>query len=129
MNWYLEVLKHKYATFDGRAHREEFWMFTLVNFGISVALSLVENMLNFWLLSGLYAVAVLVPSIALAVRRLHDTNRSGWWILLWLIPVLGFIVLVIFWIQPSDPGENPYGPNPRSSGAQQGVELQERHKT
>jgi uncharacterized membrane protein YhaH (DUF805 family) len=119
MNWYLQVLK-KYAVFTGRAQRAEFWYFVLFNLLISVALALVDIAIGTYseeagvgLLYGVYALAVLLPGIAVAVRRLHDTGRSGWWYLIGLIPLIGAIVLIVFWVQDSQPGENQHGPNPK----------------
>ena len=119
MNWYLQVLK-KYAVFTGRAQRAEFWYFVLFNLLISVALALVDVAIGTYseeagvgLLYGIYALAVLLPGIAVAVRRLHDTGRSGWWYLIGLIPLIGAIVLIVFWVQDSQPGENQHGPNPK----------------
>ncbi|HVT36660.1 MAG TPA: DUF805 domain-containing protein [Nevskiaceae bacterium] len=115
MNWYLEVLQKKYAQFDGRAHREEFWMFVLVNFLASLAVGIVAWIIHLQLLRALYALAVLVPSLALGARRLHDTHRSGWWQLIVLIPVIGWIVLLVFFVQPGDAGDNSYGADPRGA--------------
>jgi uncharacterized membrane protein YhaH (DUF805 family) len=121
MNWYLEALK-KYAVFSGRARRTEYWMFILFNIIITVVLALIDILTGTFspqagvgLLGGLYALAVLIPSIAVTVRRLHDTGRSGWWILIGLVPVIGTIVLLIFMVQDSQPGENQYGPNPKAA--------------
>jgi uncharacterized membrane protein YhaH (DUF805 family) len=123
MNWYLEVLK-KYAVFSGRARRKEYWMFFLFNLIITVVLALIDSLMGTFspqaglgLLSGLYSLAVLIPSIAVTVRRLHDTGRSGWWILIGLIPIIGGIVLLIFMVLDSQPGENQYGPNPKATTA------------
>ncbi len=113
MNWYLDVLKKRYAQFDGRAHREEFWMFALINLLISIAVAVVAMVLHLWPLRVLYSLAVLVPGLALSVRRLHDTNRSGWWLLIGLVPIIGLIVLIVFFVQESD-SDNQYGPNPRT---------------
>jgi uncharacterized membrane protein YhaH (DUF805 family) len=113
MKWYLEVLK-KYAVFDGRARRTEYWMFVLFNVLISFGLGFLEGALGIpSVLSGLYGLAVLVPGIAVSVRRLHDTNRGGLWVLLALIPLVGAIILIVFMAQDSDSGENQYGPNPK----------------
>jgi len=119
MNYYLEVLK-KYAVFSGRARRKEYWMFVLFNLVIITVLILIDSLMGTFspqaglgLLSGLYSLAVLLPSIAVTVRRLHDTGRSGWWILLGLIPIIGGIVLLIFMVLNSEPGANQYGPNPK----------------
>ncbi len=112
MSWYLEVLK-KYAVFTGRARRKECWMFVLVSFIICFVLSILK--LN--AISSLYSLAVLVPSIAVAIRRLHDTGRSGWWFLISFIPLVGTIILIVFLAQDSQAGENQYGPNPKESPA------------
>jgi uncharacterized membrane protein YhaH (DUF805 family) len=116
--YYTGVLR-KYVDFSGRARRAEYWFFALVNLLISIGLSIIDSILGLGgsgsvgILSGLYGLAVLLPSLAVACRRLHDTNRSGWWILIALIPIIGVIVLIIFAVQDSDPGTNQYGPNPK----------------
>ena len=119
MNWYFHVLK-KYAEFSGRARRKEYWYFFLFNSIIHFMLAVIDVItgtfnaeVNIGLLSGLYSLAVFIPSLAVSVRRLHDTNRSGWWLLISLIPVIGIIGLFIFMVQDSTPGENRYGPNPK----------------
>jgi uncharacterized membrane protein YhaH (DUF805 family) len=115
MNWYLEVLK-KYAVFTGRAHRTEYWMFFLFNIIIGIVLGIIEGIFGGpGILGALYGLAVLVPGIAVGVRRLHDTNRTGWWLLIGLIPIIGIIVLIVFFVQDSQPGENQYGPNPKAA--------------
>jgi uncharacterized membrane protein YhaH (DUF805 family) len=116
MDWYLVVLK-KYADFSGRARRREYWMFVLINILISIAiwvLGMVGGRLGLLIggVSLLYSLAILVPSIAVGVRRLHDTGRGGWTLLLGLIPMVG-IVLVVFLCQDSTPGDNRYGSNPK----------------
>jgi uncharacterized membrane protein YhaH (DUF805 family) len=113
MNWYLEVLK-KYATFTGRARRTEYWWFTLVNLLIACALLLVDHSR---MLMRLYLLAILVPGIAVAARRLHDTNRSGWWQLIVLIPLAGAIVLLVFYLSAGSAGNNTYGADPRADPA------------
>lgn len=114
MNWYLSVLKN-YAVFEGRAHRTEYWMFVLFNFLISLALAIVDAAIfgqGGGLLSPLYALGVFIPSLAVGVRRLHDTNRSGWWLLIALVPLVGFIVLLVFTVSEGDKGPNDYGADP-----------------
>ncbi len=119
MNLYLEVLK-KYAVFSGRARRKEYWMFFLFNLIIGFVLSFIESLAGIAAESGmsvlttLYSLAVLIPSIAVSVRRLHDTNRSGWWLFIALVPIIGAIVLLVFMVQDSQPDENQYGPNPKA---------------
>jgi uncharacterized membrane protein YhaH (DUF805 family) len=113
VDWYVKVLKN-YAMFTGRARRTEFWMFALINFLISVGLTVVGMVAGGrGVLHGLYALAVLIPSLAVSVRRLHDTNRSGWWMLIGLVPIAGAIVLLVFAVQDGQPGDNQYGPNPK----------------
>ena len=120
MNWYLEVLK-KYAVFSGRARRKEYWYFVLFNVIIAVVLGGVDRVIGTshgagtGLLGSIYSLAVLLPGIAVTVRRLHDTDRSGWWLLIGLIPIIGAIILFIFVLGDSTPGENQYGPNPKGS--------------
>lgn len=112
MNWYLHVLKN-YAQFTGRARRREYWMFMLINLIVTVLLSFVTGLIGLEILSMIYSLGVLVPSIAVGIRRLHDTDRSGWWLLLVMIPLLGWIALLVITLLDSTPGENTYGPNPK----------------
>ncbi|PCG83487.1 hypothetical protein CIB93_24340 [Streptomyces sp. WZ.A104] len=112
MNWYLAVLKN-YAGFSGRARRKEYWMFTLVSFVISLVLSILGSVIGTDILYYLYAVAVLVPTLAVAVRRLHDTSRSGWWLLIGLVPLVGFIVLIVFLASEGKQEANEHGANPK----------------
>src|ERR1035437_5041223 len=115
MKWYLEAFQNKYAQFSGRAHMEEFWMFTLFNVLATIGIAILAYVVHFHLLSSLYALAVVTPHLAIGSRRLHDTNRSAWWLLLALIPILGALVLIFFFVTESDHGENQYGPNPRAA--------------
>ncbi|MCW5206232.1 DUF805 domain-containing protein [Desulfobulbus sp. F5] len=118
MNWYLEVLK-QYAVFSGRARRKEYWMFTLFSLIVSLILGIAEWILgdvtgaDLSIISLLYNLAIMLPSIGVSIRRLHDIDRSGWWLLLSFIPILGWIVLIVFAARDSTPGENEYGPNPK----------------
>ena len=115
MNWYLEVLKN-YAVFTGRARRTEYWMFTLVNFIIAMAIGIVEGVLGGpGVLGVLYFLAVLIPAIAVSVRRLHDTGRSGLWLLISFVPLIGAIVLLVFMVEDSNFGKNQYGANPKDT--------------
>jgi uncharacterized membrane protein YhaH (DUF805 family) len=119
MNWYLEGLR-KYAVFSGRARRREFWMFELINSLITLALfviAVVAGKLGFGYLLGLpflYALATTIPSFAKLVRRLHDTNHSGWWFLVGMIPVIGALMLLALMMRDGDTGENRFGPNPKA---------------
>ncbi|MGQ0794544.1 MAG: DUF805 domain-containing protein [Deltaproteobacteria bacterium] len=117
MNWYLAVLK-KYAVFSGRASRAEYWMFFLFNLIIAFGLGIVEGIVGGpGALGMLYGLATLVPGIAVAMRRLHDTDRSGWWLLLGLVPLIGAVVLIVFMAQDGKPGQNQYGANPKEAAA------------
>ncbi|MEU8580648.1 DUF805 domain-containing protein [Streptomyces abikoensis] len=113
MHWYVDVLK-KYAVFSGRARRQEYWMFTLISTVISIVLAITEGVLGTNSVIGtVYVLAVLLPSLAVTVRRLHDTDRSGWWVLIGLIPLVGLIVLLVFTCLDSQPQPNKYGPSPK----------------
>ncbi|MFP3122708.1 DUF805 domain-containing protein [Ectobacillus funiculus] len=115
MQWYLKVLKN-YVGFQGRASRQEYWMFVLVNVIISIVLSIIDTMADLSsVLTGIYSLLILLPSLAVGVRRLHDTGRSGWWLLISLIPLIGSIILIVFACQDSQEGDNQYGPNPKRS--------------
>ena len=113
MNWYLGCWK-KYAEFSGRARRQEYWMFFLFNILAFVAIGIVDAVLGTsGALCGLYNLAALIPGLAVFVRRLHDTDHSGWWWLISFIPLIGVIILLVFICSDSKPGENRFGPNPK----------------
>ncbi|SIN90831.1 DUF805 domain-containing protein [Salinivibrio sp. ES.052] len=114
MEWYLHVLRN-YVTFSGRAHRREYWMFVLINFCISIALSIVGELTGLVILSFIYSLAVLLPTLAVTSRRLHDTGRSAWWMLVALIPILGVIVLLVLCALEGEYNNNQYGPSPQSA--------------
>ncbi len=113
MNWYLDVLKNRYAQFQGRARREEFWMFILIYILISIAVGVVDAILGTRILGAIYGLALLVPCIALSARRLHDINRSGWWQLIGLIPIVGTIILIFWFATEGQEESNQYGMNPK----------------
>ncbi len=115
MEWYLAVLK-KYAVFTGRSRRKEYWMFFIFNVLITLVLEFIDRSLGTKFIGALYGLVVLVPSIAVTVRRLHDIGRTGWWALIGLIPIIGFIVIVIFAATEGDRGNNEYGPDPKELG-------------
>ena len=102
----------KYADFSGRARRSELWWFALFCFAISVVLGLLDG--GSGLLSGLWSLAILLPSLAVGARRLHDTDRSGWWLLIAFIPLIGFLVLLYFYVSQGTTGPNRFGPDPRA---------------
>ena len=118
MNWYFQVLK-KYAVFSGRARRKEYWMFVLFNIIFTIVASILDAVLLPTVMGGfgplycLYALAVLVPSLAVSVRRLHDVGKSAWFFLVALIPIVGGIWLLVVTCGDSTPGENQYGANPK----------------
>lgn len=121
MGWYLKALKN-YAGFSGRARRREYWLFTLFSDVIFLALSILDFMIYnlsdgtvLGMLTGLYLLGVLIPSSAVTFRRLHDTGKSGWWMLINLVPLFGSLAFIIILILDSQPGENQYGPSPKSA--------------
>ena len=120
MKWFLDALKNKYATFEGRARRAEYWYFVLFYALSIVALAIVDGVVGTFseeigigLLSGIFVLATFVPTLAVTVRRLHDTDRSGWWVLLDLVPFIGVLVLFVFTVLDGQPGANRFGPNPK----------------
>ena len=122
MNWYIGVLK-KYAVFSGRARRKEYWFFVLFNIIIAFVLGFIDGLMGnvhaesgMGLLGGLYALAVLLPGIGVSVRRLHDTGRTGWWLLLAFVPLVGALVLLVFMVLDGESGPNEYGPDPKADG-------------
>lgn len=119
MNWYLKVLK-QYADFSGRARRTEYWMFTLFNFIFLIVAAILDNIIGltaegtpYGAFYFIYAIAVLLPNFAVGVRRLHDVGKSGWMLLIALIPIVGSIWLLILLATNSNAEENKYGPNPK----------------
>ncbi|MDF2613808.1 MAG: aminopeptidase [Clostridia bacterium] len=119
MSSYLSVLK-KYAVFNGRSRRKEYWMFVLFNFIFSIAAIIIDNLLGFSV-AGLpygfiyliYMLAVLLPGLAASVRRLHDTGKSGWWVLISLVPFIGGIWLLVLLCIEGNSGTNQYGEDPK----------------
>ncbi len=123
MKWYIEVWK-KYAVFKGRARRKEYWYFSIFNIPIYIVLEIIDGVIGSFsaefgigLLCGTFSIAAIIPSIAVGVRRLHDTNRSGWLLLIGLIPIIGILVLIVLFLLDSEPEENQYGPNPKAAKA------------
>lgn len=113
MHWYLDVLKNHYMDFNGRASRKEYWMYTLVVAILSVILVILVNISEvFYLLYTIFILINIIPTWALSVRRLHDIGKTGWWLLVNLIPVIGSIILFVFTCIGSQPGANQYGKNP-----------------
>ena len=120
MNWYLEVLK-KYAVFSGRARRKEYWFFILFNIIFTIVAMIVDNVfgmaiegLGYGPIYILYGLAIILPSLGVLVRRLHDTGKSGWFFFITFIPIAGAIWLLVLLCRDSMPGENQYGLNPKA---------------
>ena len=119
MSWYLKALRN-YAVFNGRAQRKEYWFFALFDFMFILLAVMLDSLLfsllgTEWLASGIpvvYVLAVLIPRIAVTVRRLHDTDRTAWWILVVLVPYLGGVILMILAALPGSDGTNRFGPDP-----------------
>lgn len=121
MNWYLEVLK-KYTLFEGRAGRPEYWYFFLFNIIIGIVLSIVDGITGTFsqdvgvgLLGGVYMLAVFLPALAVTVRRLHDSDRSGWWALIALVPIIGGLVLLVFMMLSGTAADNRFGRSPKDA--------------
>jgi uncharacterized membrane protein YhaH (DUF805 family) len=113
----------QYANFTGRARRSEFWWFFLASFLASIVASIIDGVIGSAVVGTtgivglLLILALFVPSLAVGARRLHDTGKSGWWQLLLLIPLIGFIVMVVFWAQDGHPAPNQHGPSPKYQAA------------
>lgn len=123
MSWFLHVMKNAF-NFSGRARRKEYWMFALMTFIISFVLTMIDIFagLEFapevGVLSTIFGLLILIPSLSVTVRRLHDTGRSGAWILIGLIPLVGWIVMLVFMVLDSQPETNRFGPNPKAASTQ-----------
>ncbi len=113
----VKAVFSKYATFEGRARRSEYWWFVLFNFIVSVVLNLAFGMGNGHgmgamggnFIATLWSLATLLPSLAVGARRLHDTDRSGWWLLIGLVPIIGLIMLIVFFAKKGQPMPNRFG--------------------
>ncbi len=119
---FKSILQTKYALFTGRARRKEFWQFHVMVFAISIVLMIVDDILGtktangmIGILGGVFSLAILLPNIGVLIRRLHDTDRSGWWALLFLIPIANIVLLVFMFIQGTV-GSNRFGPDPKALG-------------
>ncbi len=119
MSWFLKAVKN-YAGFSGRARRKEYWFFVLFYLIFTIALMFVDGatggldpQTGLGLFSGIFMLAMFIPSLAVSIRRLHDTDRTGWWILINLVPLIGGLIFLYFTVCDSTPGNNQYGPNPK----------------
>lgn len=127
MDWYLAVLR-KYAVFSGRARRKEYWMFVLFNLIFMFAAFILDSILSgdrgYGFIYTIYSLAVLLPGLAVSVRRLHDIGKSGWFILLGFIPIIGIIWLLVLMCLDGNTGDNMYGPNPKNDSLEnQGISM------
>ena len=114
MNWYLKVLK-QYADFNGRARRQEYWTFVLFNIIFAFVAGVLDSTFGTWgAIGGIYGLAMLIPSLAVGARRLHDIGKSGWMLLIAFIPVIGIIWLIVLLATDSITGSNQYGENPKN---------------
>ena len=131
MEWYLKVVRDNYANFEGRARRKEYWMFTLFNTLIVIGLMIVGgglgSLMDFpqlgIILYAVYLIAVLVPTIGVVVRRLHDTGKSGWYYFVSLIPFIGGIWLLVLLVTEGDQGPNEYGTDPKAPNVEEISEI------
>ncbi|KFG02549.1 membrane protein [Streptomyces scabiei] len=113
MNWFVEVLK-KYVVFSGRARRQEYWMFTLIASLIYLGLVVLGLVMDTEVPELVFVAAIFLPSLAVSVRRLHDIGRSGWWVLIGIVPCVGTIVTIIFMATEGQRDANQYGPDPKA---------------
>lgn len=125
-HYFLDTVKNRFADFKGRSTRSEYWYFVLFALLISIVLRVIDTfMINPMMgmtpeeatkggiLITVFALAMLLPQIGVGVRRLHDVGMSGWWYLIALVPIIGALILIFFFVKDSQPGENMYGPNPK----------------
>ncbi|MDO4332572.1 MAG: DUF805 domain-containing protein [Eubacteriales bacterium] len=112
MQYYISAFQN-YVNFQGRARRKEYWMFVLFNVIVSFVVAIIANLIHVPALSSLYSLVVLCPSLALAVRRLHDIGKKWTWILIGLIPLIGTVWLLVLLCMDSQLGDNEFGPNPK----------------
>lgn len=120
MKWFITAMK-KAFNFSDRSRRKEYWMFVLVTFILTIVLSIIDGAVGLevaegvGILSTLFSLLIIIPSLSVTVRRLHDIGKSGWWVLISLIPIIGIIVLLVFTVKDSEPASNVYGMNPKAA--------------
>jgi uncharacterized membrane protein YhaH (DUF805 family) len=117
LSWFLDPIQKQYADFEGRSSRKQYWMFTLYYFIIAIVLGIVTGIVHLEFLGTILSLALLLPSLGLSFRRLHDINKSAWWLLISFVPLLGWLILIYFAVQPGDKGDNQYGKDPLTGGA------------
>lgn len=113
LQYYVDFWKN-YFNFSGRSRRAAFWYAWLMNLIVSFLIALVDVLLGLGFLTDLYSIAIFIPSLAIEMRRLHDIGKSGAWVLLSFIPVVGIIILLIWFCREGDHGGNAYGPDPKA---------------
>ena len=114
INYWKKVVLENYANFEGRARRAEFWWYVLAGICISIVLNILAAIASVLvILSLIYGLGVLIPGIAVGIRRLHDTDKSGWWLLIGLIPLVGAIVLIVFFATEGTRQSNQWGASPK----------------
>ena len=101
MEYFINPIKNHYVDFEGKVTRKPFWMFMLISTIISIVLTIIGGIIQLPIIGSIFSLAILLPSLAIGARRLHDINKSGWWQLLWLIPIIGWIILIVFWATDS----------------------------
>lgn len=117
MQWFILAMKN-FRNFSGRARRKEYWMFFLFYMILAMVFSFVDIVLGLpAIFLNIFIIVMLVPTIAICVRRLHDTGRSGWWYLINFVPVIGFIVWLVFTVQAGETQDNRFGPDPKAATA------------
>jgi uncharacterized membrane protein YhaH (DUF805 family) len=110
VGYWKRVVLERYAQFTGRSGRAEFWWYFLAALIIGIVFNVLIAIASaFWIIYVIYGLAVLIPGIAVGIRRLHDTDKTGWWLLIGLVPFVGIIVLIVFWATEGTPGPNKYG--------------------
>ncbi|NMR25854.1 DUF805 domain-containing protein [Pseudoalteromonas sp. NEC-BIFX-2020_002] len=117
MEYFMEAMR-RYADFDGRIRRKAYWMFALFYLIFYIVCAVIDGVLGTMWITTIFSLAMIVPCISAGARRLHDTNRSGWWQLISFIPLIGAIVLIVFCVQDSQDGENDFGANPKEADLQ-----------
>ena len=114
MSWYIQAIKN-YCNFSGRARRTEYWMFALISAIIVFVLGILDGIIGIKLLTSLYSLFILIPELSLTFRRLHDIDKSAWWLLIAFVPVVGAIILLVFSLKEGTIGANNYGADPKDT--------------
>ncbi|QVL57322.1 MAG: DUF805 domain-containing protein [Simkaniaceae bacterium] len=112
MKLVIQALTKNYANFKGRARRKEYWLFTLATLLFSISATIVDSVLPLKILSSILQLFIIIPGLAVAVRRLHDIGKSGWYYLIALIPFVGWIIMIVWFCRKGQDGNNRFGPNP-----------------